>query len=281
MLEQRGSETAMFMAAYRARASKQPKALIDDPWANDLAGETGHALARRYDEVYPHMELWTALRVAYIDARVRRAVAAPRSIAQVVLLGAGLDTRAARLASQGVRFFEVDHPDSQADKLERITKLDGYPRDAATYVTCDFERDDFIERLVASGFAADRRTLFVWEGVTPYLTEAAVRGTLKRLASGAHPESVVVFDHLRKKIVAGDVKDARDKESRDFVGELGEPLRWGCDDILPVLYEDGFRRVRATTFDEICLDLTGTYDRARKFRFQSIAVASPAAPDLP
>ena len=154
MLEQRGSETAMFMAAYRARASKQPKALIDDPWANDLAGETGHALARRYDEVYPHMELWTALRVAYIDARVRRAVAAPRSIAQVVLLGAGLDTRAARLASQGVRFFEVDHPDSQADKLERITKLDGYPRDAATYVTCDFERDDFIERLVASGFAA-------------------------------------------------------------------------------------------------------------------------------
>ena len=117
--------------------------------------------------------------------------------------------------------------------------------------------------------------------MTPYLTEAAVRGTLKRLASGAHPESVVVFDHLRKKIVAGDVKDARDKESRDFVGELGEPLRWGCDDILPVLYEDGFRRVRATTFDEICLDLTGTYDRARKFRFQSIAVASPAAPDLP
>ena len=271
----------MFMAAYRARASTRPDPLCSDPWANDLAGEAGHALARRYDEVYPHMELWTALRVAYIDARVRRAVAAPWDLRQIVLLGAGLDTRAERCAAAGVRFFEVDHPDSQADKLERTAKLAGYPRDAATYVSCDFERDDFLDRLGAEGFAVDQPALFVWEGVTPYLTEPAVRGTLRRLASGTHAESVVVFDHLRRKIVAGDVKDARDKESRDFVGDLGEPLRWGCDDILPVLYEDGFRRVRSTTFDEICLDLTGTYDRARKFRFQSIAVASRGAAELP
>ena len=114
----------------------------------------------------------------------------------------------------------------------------------------------------------------MWEGVTPYLTEAAVRATLRRLAGGTAKDSVVVFDHLRKKIVAGDVTDAGDLRSRDFVGDLGEPLRWGCDDVLPVLYSEGFRRVRTTSFDEACLDLTGTYERERKFRFQSLTVTS-------
>jgi methyltransferase (TIGR00027 family) len=96
------------MAAYRARASAQADPLCRDPWAAKLAGEEGFDLARRYDEGYPAMELWTAVRTAFIDARVRRAVGPPWSMTQVVLLGAGFDARAARLASPGARFFEVD-----------------------------------------------------------------------------------------------------------------------------------------------------------------------------
>lgn len=265
------SRTAMFMAAYRARAARRGSALANDPWAPSLAGAEGEALARDYDAVYAHMELWTELRTAFIDAEVK-ASSAP----QVVVLGAGFDTRAARLSAPGVRFFEVDHPDTQAEKLARLGALDGYPIDAARFVSCDFEREDFLDRLVASGFEASTSALVVWEGVTPYLTEGAVRSSLRRIATGMHPSSVVVFDHLGKKIVSGDVADKRDLASREFVGALGEPLRWGCDDILPVLYDEGFRRVRSTTFDEVCLNLTGTYDRARKFRFQRLAVASVA-----
>ncbi len=113
--------------------------------------------------------------------------------------------------------------------------------------------------------------------MTAYLTEAAVRATLRRIAKGTHPASVVVFDHLRKKIVAGDVREKKDLESRAFVADLGEPLRFGIDYPLPLLYEEGFRRVRALTFDEICLDLTATYDRERAFRFQGIVLASRTA----
>jgi methyltransferase (TIGR00027 family) len=227
------------------------------------------------------MELWTAVRTAFIDACVDRATTPPFGIRQVVILGAGLDTRAARLARRDVRFFEVDHPETQKDKLSRIAGAPGYPANAATYVTCNFESEDFVTRLSAAGFRTDQPAFVVWEGVTLYLTEAAVRSTLRRMAEGLDPESVVVFDHIRKKMVAGTVRDPADLEARAFVEALGEPLKFGIDHVLPLLYEEGFRRVRATDFDEACLELTGTYDRERKFRFQGLVLASRAAPELP
>jgi methyltransferase (TIGR00027 family) len=266
------SRTALMVAGYRGRASARPEPICSDPWAAQLAGADGESLSRAYDETFPHMELWIAVRTAYFDARVRAFMDGGGS--QVVLLGAGFDTRAARLARQGVRFFEVDREDSQKNKLARLASLEGYPIESARYVACDFESSDFLDSLVRAGFTLERPALFVWEGVTAYLTEAAVRATLHRIAQGAHPDSLVLFDHLRKKIVVGDVRDPKDLDSRAFVADLGEPLRWGIDYPLPVLYEEGFRRVRTLTFDEACLELTGTYDRARAFRFQGIAIAS-------
>ncbi len=269
------SRTALMVAAYRARATAQKDAICNDPWAAALAGDTGHEIARTYDAVYPHMELWIAVRTAFIDERVAQA----SELSQVVLLGAGFDTRAVRLARPGVRFFEVDHPDTQREKRARLQDLAGYPAAAASYVSCDFEREDFVDRLVASGFRTDAAALFVWEGVTPYLTEAAVRGTLRRIAGATHADSVVIFDHVRKKIVAGAARE-KDLESRAFVEGLGEPLRFGIDYPLPLLYEEGFGSVRSMTFDEICLHTTGTYDRAREFRFQGLVIASRAAHKL-
>lgn len=263
------------VAAYRARSTARPEPVCVDPWAAALAGPEGEAIAAAYDAVFPHMELWTAVRTTFLDRRVAAFMDA--GLPQVVLLGAGFDTRAARLARAGVRFFEVDQGASQAEKLARLRGLEGYPLANATYVTCDFEHEDFLDRLVAAGFSAERPAVFVWEGVTPYLTEAAVRATLRRLAGGTHPGSVVMFDHVRRKLVAGDVRDPRDDESRAFVADLGEPLRFGVDYPLALLVEEGFRRVRALTFDEATLEVTGTYDRARAFRFQGIALASRAA----
>jgi methyltransferase (TIGR00027 family) len=276
------SKTALMVAAYRGRASARKDAICNDPFANALAGDDGAALAAEFDQTFPHMELWMAVRTAFFDERVRRMTAGsdPTAVRQVVLLGAGFDTRAARLARDGVRFFEVDRPSSQASKLERLATLEGYPIDAATYVTCDFEHEDFVDRLATAGFAPDRPALLLWEGVTPYLSETAVRATLRRVAQGTHPESVIVFDHVRPKMVSGDVRDQKDLEPRAMVADLGEPLRFGIEYALPLLYEEGFRRVRTLTFDEACLDVTGTYERERAFRFQGIAMATRAAREL-
>jgi methyltransferase (TIGR00027 family) len=268
------------VAAYRGRATAREPRLIDDPWAAALAGEEGLEVARSYDGAFGPMELWVAVRTAFFDERVRRLTSGAGAIPQVVLLGAGFDTRAARLARAGVRFFEVDRTETQAMKRARLAELPAYPVESATYVTCDFEREDFLERLVAAGYRVDAPGLFLWEGVTPYLTEPAVRATLRRIAEGSSPESVLVFDHLRRRIVQGDVPDPKDERSRAFVADLGEPLRFGVDYPLPMLFEEGFRRVRMLTFDEICLNLTGTYERARAFRFQGVVIASRAAPEL-
>lgn len=273
------SRTALLVAAYRARASVLENAICRDPYAHALAGEDGHALARSYDEVNPHLELWVSLRTAAIDAEVRSAI--QDGIRQIVILGAGLDTRAARLARDGVRFFEVDRPETQAEKKRRLELIEGYPHEAATYVTCNFESDDFLDRLVASGFQVDEPAFFVWEGVTYYLTEPAVRATLRRVAEGTHPRSRIVFDYVGRNFVEGAAKNAQDRAARDYVAKLGEPFRFGVNDVLPILYEEGFRYVRTDSFDELCLTWTGTYLRERRFRFQYLALASRTRPRMP
>ncbi len=274
-MESRGSRTARMVAAYRGRASAWSAPIVTDPWAAALAGEDGERDADAYLAAHESMELFIAVRTAFLDAAVRRAIS--EGLAQVVVLGAGYDTRAARLATSGVRFFEVDHPATQADKRARVEALPGYPAEAATYVPCDFERQDFVSELASRGFDRGAPSVFLWEGVVYYLTEKAVRATLRRLAEACHPESRVFFDYVGKRLVEGRVPE-QDLLARERVAEMGEPLRFGIDDVVPLLYQEGFRHVRTVSFDEACLGFTGTYERARKFRFQSIAEARVRAP---
>jgi methyltransferase (TIGR00027 family) len=283
------SKTAQMVCAYRARATRWPRPLFVDPWAEALAGRDGHEIAERVDQKFPPMEQWFALRVAYFDRLVGLAVDR-LSIRQIVLLGAGYDTRAARLPRAGVQFFEVDHPATQAAKRERLVHLSlvsrpgdfdeprRYPVDAATYVACNFEREDPVACLAAGGFELREPALVIWEGVVPYLSETAVRATAARLASGLDPRSLVAFDFLGKKLVAGEVKSDRDRETRAYVEELGEPLRFGSDDILPLLCECGFRWVRSLDFNELALEMLGDYQRDRQFRFQHLALAAVHKP---
>src|SRR3569623_1919012 len=112
------------VCAYRERARRWEKTMFVDPWAEKLAGEEGEAIAKRLDARVPPMELWLALRVAYLDQLFGLAVDRCY-VRQVVILGAGYDTRAARLPRAGVTFFEVDHPATQASQRERLGTLPG------------------------------------------------------------------------------------------------------------------------------------------------------------
>jgi len=268
------SRTAIMVAAFRGRASARPDAICRDPWASALAGREGESLADEFQAHFPAFELWMAVRTAYLDAHVEHWTSPPHAFSQVVLLGAGLDTRAARLAKDGVRFFEVDHPSSQRDKLARLRALHEYPIDAATYVSCDFETDDFIDRLVAEGFHPGAPALVIWEGVVPYLSEAAIRRTLRRITDACERRTVLVFDYVMRRIVERRDISPADEENMRLLGTLGEPVKFGTNDPLPLLYEEGFRHVRCVSFDEACLSLTGTYERDRMFRFQHLAIAS-------
>ncbi len=251
------------VAVWRARAGL-------DPWAAALAGAEGHADAQIYEEAHPHIEVYLATRTRFFDDAVRDALA--DGIDQAVILGAGYDTRAMRLRAPGVTFYEVDHPATGAAKRAEVEALAGYAKDAAVYVGCDFERQDFVEELARAGFDRARPAVIVWEGVTYYLTEGAVRATLARVAT-LHPATRLFFDIVSKRFVAGAGRDPKDLEARDRVAEMGEPLRFGVNDVLPLLYEEGFRHVRTVSCDEACLTYTGTYARERKLRFQTLVEA--------
>jgi len=278
MSERDASRTALMVAAYRARASTRPNPLMTDPWAAALAGAEGEAIAAKVDRFLTDRELWVALRTAWLDQQLTELVRGPERRQQVVVLGAGLDTRAARLATPGVRFFEVDHPASQREKLARIRLLAGYPVDAATYVECDFEHQDFLERLTEKGFDPARPAVVTWEGVTMYLPEKAVRHTLSRVAFGCEPHSVLLFDHLMRKIVDASRRHEREQVTREFLEDLGERFVFGTNDVLPMLYEEGFRWAYTVSFDELALNLTGTYERSREFRFQRLVMTSRKPP---
>src|SRR5689334_7931412 len=103
------SLTALMVCAYRARASRAARPLFVDPWAAAIAGDEGEALAQRLDARWAPMETWLTLRVAYLDRLVPLAVDR-LGVRQIVVLGAGYDTRAARLPRAVVTYYEVDHP---------------------------------------------------------------------------------------------------------------------------------------------------------------------------
>ena len=106
-----------------------------------------------------------------------------------------------------------------------------------------------------------------------YLDEAAVRQTLRSVATGCDARSVVVFDHL-----PAFAPDADADPRHVFLSRLGESLRWGIDDARPLLHEEGFEQVRDLSFDELCFAFTGIHDATRTFQKRRMVVASRAWP---
>ena len=271
------SDTALMVTAYRARATARRAPICHDPWAARLAGARGLELADALDATQRHMELWIALRTAHLDHLVRRFLR-DGAIRQVVILGAGMDTRAARLATDGVRFFEVDAPAAQARKRQAVANLNDYPLAATTWASCDFEHEDFLDRLVAEGFDAAKPALFLLEGVVCYLTEAAVRATLGRISTATARGSYVAFDVLTRRMVERQ-RIGRSQELVAMIDGIGEPFQFGTNDALPLLAELGFGFVRTVRFDELGLMYGAGYDRSREFRFQNIVIAGHLVPD--
>src|SRR5690606_11278337 len=108
------------------------------------------------------------LRTLAIDALVTEGMR--EGIEQCVILGAGLDARAYRLpALTGKKVYEVDHPATQRFKRSRSKRLPS-PMAELVYVSVDFGREAIDDRLLQAGFDPSVPTLFVWEGVTMYLS---------------------------------------------------------------------------------------------------------------
>ncbi|HVV87099.1 MAG TPA: class I SAM-dependent methyltransferase, partial [Kofleriaceae bacterium] len=200
------SQTASFVALVRALADdgllgmpgfRDPPVarLLSPGWRlarRAMAAMLGRARAEERAQAAARM-LTIPLRVVAIDREVERAVAA--GARQLVVLGAGLDTRALRMrALAGVDVYEVDHPDTQAYKRRAAN---GVPRVARslTFVGVDFERDDVGRRLAEAGHHAGLPTVWIWEGVVMYLTDDALRSTLAAVARASAAGSTLLVHY--------------------------------------------------------------------------------------
>ena len=166
-------------------------------------------------------------RVTFFDSVVDRHL---DDISQFVILGAGFDTRALRLPKEKrVRAFEVDAPKTQALKRETLEKA-GIDASAVTFVAADFEKEDWLARLVDAGFDPKEPALFLWEGVMMYLDREAVEGTLRKIAGTARG-SVVAFDYFTTEILESQGLYMR--FARASTSAAGEPLKFGIDSAPP------------------------------------------------
>lgn len=141
-----------------------------------------------------------ACRKRYIDDKLDEVLG---SIDAVVVLGAGMDTKAYRLARRSeIPVFEVDLPINIARKRAAVQRAIGAVPASVHLVPLDFERDDLIATLTGHGYASDARTFFICEGVMQYLTEDAVRATLGALQA-APTGSRLAFTFVRKDFIDG------------------------------------------------------------------------------
>jgi methyltransferase (TIGR00027 family) len=194
--------------------------------AHRLTGYVPKAFRYPFEgDVPPQYE--ASARQAFFDTVVDRYLP---GIAQFVILGAGFDTRAYRLPKDGqVRSFEVDAPKTQAVKREMLDKA-GIDTTGVTFVAADFEKEDWLARLVDAGFDPGQPALFLWEGVMIYLDREAVEATLRKIAGTARG-SVVAFDYFTTEPLESQALYWR--YGRAMTKAAGEPLTFGIDSTPP------------------------------------------------
>jgi methyltransferase (TIGR00027 family) len=189
----------------------QPKGarLFDDEVIKDLLGTPIRTMMRfafmrsftirRADAVLDGLYGVQICRTRFIDEVVQASLS--QGIGQLVILGAGFDTRPYRLPGMGrVKVLELDLPAVQEEKKRRLrSHFAGLPENV-TFVPIDFARQRVETVLADTGYDAPNPAVFVWEGVIQYLSEESVRRTLAFVGRSA-PGSILVFTYVLKSIV--------------------------------------------------------------------------------
>jgi len=257
------SRTAEAVCWMRAFEHGQPKRrrVVDDPYAHWFLRPMARA-ALLYEEAAPQIGRYTewatdgllqfvVARHRYMDDALLRALR--RGVEQVVLLGAGYDMRAYRLA-KALRerpVFEVDHPATGERKARIVARhAKELPQVDLRRVTVDFEQQSFRRELRKAGFRERRKTFFVWEGVSMYLTRSSVKKTLQTLRAMSGIGSHVVLD-LWYLPDEHDLLSAARRFSSNLLALLGEPITFGIhpEDVGSFFDRLGFRLQEIATAD--------------------------------
>jgi methyltransferase (TIGR00027 family) len=143
----------------------------------------------------PGFATYIAARTRFFDESLLGAL--DGGVRQVVIVGAGYDGRALRYRKPGVRYFELDHATTQADKRERLRRVHAETA-GISFVPVNFGRDAIADALVAAGHSAEAATYFLCEGVTAYLPVSDLFDLVRALAGRAGPGSTLAIDIVER-----------------------------------------------------------------------------------
>jgi methyltransferase (TIGR00027 family) len=250
------SRTARQNALFRALEARRPPAdrVADDPLAvkflspefQMLATVAKVPLARRLiesviDRRWPCVRGGVVARTRLIDEAI--AAALPGVVQQVLLLGAGFDSRAYRLAQlRDVAVFEVDHPATQEAKRRILRRGSVQIPASVSFVPVEFGADDPVAKLAESGFVSGKPTLVLWEGVTNYLDPVSVDATFRFLASAIASGSTVLFTYVDRAMLDGSAVFEGAATTLRAVRKVGEPFTFGLNpkEVAGYLRDRGF-----------------------------------------
>lgn len=249
------SRTAAFVAAARQLGQLLPDEarLVDDPYGAAFTSTRAAGVLERETQrlrplaAMPGVKQWILymqVRTRLIDDALAEFLAT--GARQVVLLGAGYDTRALRMPELAdANVFEVDHPATQGHKRRVLDEIGA--DSPSTYVTWDFEArpmDDLPDALTDAGLDRADPVFTIWEGVTMYLTEPAIDASLRAIRSWSYAGSQLAMTYFAKSRITKPSLVTRAMKA--VVGAFGEPWKfgWSTDELPGYLRERDFELVR-------------------------------------
>jgi methyltransferase (TIGR00027 family) len=264
MIDGKPSRTAFMTAlqrGYHNANASEPK-ILNDSLALDLAGVSFVEAKFFIDNLIKTFEGLSDLETANtfmhrIDCAVcmrsrvveeKLLLAQQKNIKQLVILGAGLDTTAYRRfdLTKGLQVFEVDHPSTQIWKRQKLKAANIEIPENLKFVAFDFEKQTLSQAFNVGDIRTDQVTLFTWLGVQMYLTDQAVRATLKVL--GRHPSgSELIMDFISPSyVLEGGIAEKSVDYLQKVVTDMGEPVKskYYEHELEAILQESGFSSVK-------------------------------------
>ncbi|MGP8154999.1 MAG: class I SAM-dependent methyltransferase [Smithella sp.] len=257
MKKEKSSETAMQMALSRAIESlkTEEERICYDPLAKDFLTPKykiliqnkllRNSVVKIIDQLFIGHHYYVVARTRYIDDFLQECIA--NEIQQVVIMGAGFDSRSYRFDNlRKMKVFEVDHPATMAIKKEKIQEKLGSLPNHVVYVPIDFLKEKLSDKLVQCGYSGKLKSLFIWEGTTPYLIPESVDETLAFVSSNSGKDSSIIFDYILKSVVDGTCGLEGAQNEFEKMNKTREPLTFGIEKekIESFLVDRGFQNIK-------------------------------------
>ncbi len=178
----------------------------------------------------PGMYEYVIARTRYCDDRFRQALA--EGFDQVLIFGAGFDTRALRFSpiNKGTKIFELDAPVTQEMKIRLLKKKNVRLPDHLIFVPINFNTEFLEDRLTAAGFKKDVKTMFLLEGITMYLNADAIDSTFGFMAKNSAAGSLVTFDCIYASVLRGENRYYGEQGVVKTVSRAGEGFTFGIEE---------------------------------------------------